>query len=67
MVLHDASWATHLCDHVLMLFDNGSALAGPTAEVLSRINLETLYQCRMHEIEVNAARHFIPAGDRPSV
>jgi len=67
MVLHDISWASRFCDHILMLFDNGSGIAGPAAEVLNRVNLESLYHCNMHEIGVGDTRHFIPAGARPSV
>ena len=36
MVLHDIGWASRFCDHVLMLFDDGRTIAGPTAEVLNR-------------------------------
>ncbi len=61
MVLHDIGWASRFCDHVLMLFDNGRTIAGSAAQVLNRANLEALYQCNMDEIEVNGARHFVPA------
>lgn len=67
MVLHDISWASRFCDHILMLFENGSVIAGPTAEVLNRINLEALYRCAMHEINVGGMRHFIPVDGRPGV
>src|SRR3954452_24248753 len=67
MVLHDLSWASRFCDHILMLFENGSVIAGPTEEVLNRINLEALYDCAMHEIRVGGVRHFVPADVRPSV
>jgi iron complex transport system ATP-binding protein len=67
MVLHDISWASRFCDHILMLFENGSVIAGPTAEVLNRINLEALYRCAMREINVSGVRHFIPVDGRPGV
>ena len=60
MVLHDITWASRYCDHVLMLFDNGRTLAGGTEEILSRSNLETLYQCSLEESGVGSARHFVP-------
>jgi iron complex transport system ATP-binding protein len=60
MVLHDISWASHLCDHVLMLFDDGRTIAGPAEKVLNRDNLEALYQCGMSELPLGRGRHFIP-------
>ncbi len=60
MVLHDITWASRYCDHVLMLFDNGRTLAGRTEEILNRDNLETLYQCSLEESGTGNARHFVP-------
>ncbi len=60
MVLHDLGWASHFCDHVLMLFDDGRTIAGPVAAVLNRDNLEALYQCRINELPVGSGRHFMP-------
>jgi iron complex transport system ATP-binding protein len=60
MVLHDIGWANRFCDHILMLFDNGRTIAGTTAEVLNRDNLEALYQCNMTEFGLGSARHFVP-------
>lgn len=60
MVLHDVSWASRFCDHVLMLFDNGRVIAGLAEEMLIRSNLEALYQCNMTEFVVKRARHFVP-------
>ncbi len=61
MVLHDLTWVNPYCDHVLMLFDNGRSLAGPTEEVFSRSNLEALYQCNLEESGLGSTRHFMPA------
>lgn len=60
MVLHDIIWASRYCDHVLMLFDNGRAIAGSTEEMLSRSNLEALYQCNLQEFGEGRTRHFVP-------
>ena len=60
MVLHDISWASRFCDHVLMLFDNGRTMAGNTEALLNRPNLEMLYHCNMNEFAVGLARHFVP-------
>lgn len=61
MVLHDLAWVSPYCDHVLMLFDNGRSLAGPTEEVFIRSNLEALYQCSLEESGLGSTRHFMPA------
>ncbi|MGH8763485.1 MAG: ABC transporter ATP-binding protein [Nitrosospira sp.] len=60
MVLHDIGWASRFCDHVLMLFDNGHAIAGTAEKMLNQQNLEALYQCNMREFIVERARHFVP-------
>jgi iron complex transport system ATP-binding protein len=67
MVLHDIGWANRFCDHVLMLFDDGGTIAGPTAQALNRANLEALYGCEMDEIEAGQVRHFVSARARPRV
>lgn len=66
MVLHDTAWADRYCDHVLMLFDHGRVLAGPTGELLTRSNLEALYQCSLEEFGAGSTRHFVP-GTMPGV
>jgi iron complex transport system permease protein len=43
MVLHDPNLASRYCDHVLLLFADGEALAGPAQEVLSAERLTRLY------------------------
>jgi iron complex transport system ATP-binding protein len=43
MVLHDPRLARQVCDHALLLFESGDALAGPAPRVLSADNLERLY------------------------
>jgi iron complex transport system ATP-binding protein len=60
MVLHDIGWASHFCDHVLMLFDDGHTIAGPVETVLKRDNLEALYRCGMTELPMGRRCHFMP-------
>ncbi len=43
MVLHDINLAARYCDHLLLLFDHGQALCGPTDEVLRQDTLSRLY------------------------
>lgn len=67
MVLHDTLWASRYCDHVLLLYDEGRALAGPTGELLTRDNLEALYQCSLEEFGAGGKRHFVPGNDAINV
>lgn len=64
MVLHDTLWASRYCDHVLLLYEGGRALAGPTWELLTRENLEALYQCVLEEFGADGKRHFVPGNGR---
>ena len=43
MALHDPVLARRYCDHALLVFEQGAALAGPAAAVLTPPNLERLY------------------------
>lgn len=60
IVLHDIAWVSRYCDHVLMLFENGRALTGSVEELLTRDNLEELYQCSLDEFGVKVLR--LPAS-----
>lgn len=60
MVLHDILWAQRCCDHVLLLYTDGTARHGPARELLTRANLEALYQCPLREFEVDGERCFVP-------
>ncbi len=60
MALYDIIWASRYCDHVLMLFNNGCAIAGSAEEILSHSNLEALYQCNLGEFGEDSVRHFVP-------
>jgi len=61
MVLHDITWVSRYCDHVLMLFENGRFLAGSVRELLTRDNLEELYQCSLDEFGVKVLRLPVPS------
>jgi len=61
MVLHDITWVSRYCDHVLMLFENGRVLAGSVGELLTQDNLEELYQCNLDEFGIKLLRLPIPS------
>ncbi len=44
MSVHDVNLAARYCDHVLLLFGDGTLAQGQTSTVLSRTSLERLYQ-----------------------
>lgn len=61
LVLHDLNLAARHCDHVLLLYPDGSACWGPTSEMLSLPVLERLYGQRLVEGEVDGVPVFLPA------
>lgn len=60
MVLHDILWAQRCCDHVLLMFADGSVRHGAAAELLTRDHLEALYQCPLQESDAGGERCFVP-------
>jgi iron complex transport system ATP-binding protein len=60
MVIHEPNLAYRFCDHMLLLFSDGSYLSGHTDEVLTQNNLSRLYDCPIHQINEAQHRLFIP-------
>ena len=60
MVLHETLWAGRFCDHALLLYDNGEIASGTAAELLTRENLERLYQCGLRELPTEDGRCWVP-------
>ena len=50
MVLHDPNFALRYCDRALLLFGDGSHVAGPVAEVLDEESLSRLYGHPMRRV-----------------
>lgn len=50
MVLHDLNLAARFADHCLMLFGDGSTIAGPCREVLQQRSLERLYGVPLRQV-----------------
>lgn len=62
MVLHDLSWAQRCCDHVVLQFADGRVLHGTAQELMTRANLEALYQCPLREqVMGEGERCFVPS------
>ena len=60
IVLHDLLWTQRCCDHLLLQFADGQVLHGTAQELLTRAHLESLYQCPLHEVEVEGERCLVP-------
>jgi len=50
MVLHDPNFALRFCDRALLLFGDGTHLAGPVADVLDEASLTRLYGHPMRRV-----------------
>lgn len=57
-ILHDATLAARFADSALLLYGDGSWLAGPAAEVLNAPALSQLYQTPLTEVSVGSRRVF---------
>ena len=60
MSLHDLNLAARFCDHLLLLFGDGEALAAPAEEALTASNLTRLYGHPITVIESGNWRAYVP-------
>jgi iron complex transport system ATP-binding protein len=60
MSLHDVNLAARHCDHILLLYPDGSACWGPTPDMLLLPVLERLYGQRLMQGEVDGTPFFMP-------
>jgi iron complex transport system ATP-binding protein len=60
LVMHDLNLATRYCNHFLLLFGDGETTQGSAAEVLTRTNLERLYQHPLQPLQGPEGRVWIP-------
>jgi len=62
MALHDVNLAARYCDHALLLFGDGTWLAGPAAELLTAATLSRLYGHPVQALTAPDGRNaFLPA------
>ncbi|HET8848580.1 MAG TPA: ABC transporter ATP-binding protein [Marinobacter sp.] len=64
MCLHDLNLAARWCDHLLLLYPDGSACWGPAETMLVPSALEQLYDQALVTVEVDGARLFVPRRGR---
>ena len=62
IALHDVNLAARYCSHILLLFGEGDWQAGPVSELLTRGNLEKLYQCPVETLQTSVGRRFLAGG-----
>lgn len=60
MVIHDPNLAWRFCDHILLLNNDGSWLAGKTQSILNKKNLSHLYNCPIQELNHAGNTFFTP-------
>ena len=60
MVVHDVNMVSRFFTHTLMVFADGTHLAGACSETLTISNLEDLYQTRFDQVIHDGVRLFVP-------
>lgn len=60
MVLHDPNFALRYCDQALLLFGDGSHVAGPAAEVIDAATLTRLYGHPLRRLDAPGHPVFVP-------
>ena len=60
LVMHDINLAVRYCNRFLLLFGDGESLQGNAATVLTRDNLERLYQHPLQAIQGPQATYWLP-------
>jgi iron complex transport system ATP-binding protein len=60
MVLHELFWASQFCSHAMLLHDDGKILSGESACMISRKNMEALYQCGFQQLKTSNGNYFLP-------
>ncbi len=61
MVSHEINLISHYCNKILMLFNNGTWLAGDKNQLLNEKNISLLYQHPMREINDQGISIFLPS------
>lgn len=60
MVLHDIFWASHFCDHALLIHDDGKIIQGETDRTITLKNMEIVFQCGFQGISTSHGNYFLP-------
>jgi iron complex transport system ATP-binding protein len=60
MVLHEPLWIGRACTHAVIFGGDGTADAGPAADLVTRDRLEHAYGCALREVAHGEGRCFVP-------
>jgi ABC-type cobalamin/Fe3+-siderophores transport system ATPase subunit len=66
MATHDINLASRICDHVLLLKEDGAYEVGAAAQVLTENNLSSAYDCEIRRIDSDAGVFFTPVISNPT-
>ncbi|GEN25192.1 ABC transporter ATP-binding protein [Halomonas cupida] len=66
MCLHDLNLAARWCDHLLLLYPDGTACWGPRDDILVTSTLERLYRQPLMTAEIDGVPVFLPRVTAPS-
>lgn len=61
MATHDINLASRFCDHILLLYGDGSYTLGPQADVLTDELLSRAYGCDIRHVRTDAGQFYYPA------
>lgn len=60
IVLHDINQALDCGSHAILLYGDGAGVAGPINDIVTRCNLEELYQCELRELPTPSRSYYFP-------
>jgi len=60
IVLHDVNQAMSYGTHAILLFTDGTGLAGAVGDIVNKDNLERLYQCKLREVGTAERSYYLP-------
>jgi len=61
MAIHDINLALQYATHAILLYVDGTSLAGALPDIISQSNLEALYQCRLQTVHGDNRTLYFPA------
>jgi len=60
IVLHDVNQAVTYGTHAILLFADGTGMAGAIGDIVNKDSLERLYQCKLREVGTAERSYYLP-------
>jgi len=60
IVLHDVNQAMSYGSHAILLFADGTGIAGEIGDIVNKNSLERLYQCKLREVGTADRSYYLP-------